>query len=74
MQFNADVADGMPWKFIPTQREVILFVDAYIKHTHTDVLILTRLLTGVVASFIWCLYFLEHPLHETKPRTAQAQH
>lgn len=24
MQFNADVADGMPWKFIPTQREVML--------------------------------------------------
>lgn len=22
VQFNADVADGMPWKFIPTQREV----------------------------------------------------
>ncbi|VAI01739.1 unnamed protein product [Triticum turgidum subsp. durum] len=22
IQFNADVADGMPWKFIPTQREV----------------------------------------------------
>lgn len=25
MQFNADVADGMPWKFTPTQREVIFF-------------------------------------------------
>lgn len=24
VQFNADVADGMPWKFIPTQREVML--------------------------------------------------
>lgn len=24
VQFNADVADGMPWKFIPTQREVLL--------------------------------------------------
>ncbi|XP_019058313.1 PREDICTED: cytochrome c oxidase assembly protein COX11, mitochondrial isoform X2 [Tarenaya hassleriana] len=22
VQFNADVADGMPWKFVPTQREV----------------------------------------------------
>ncbi|XP_009389648.1 cytochrome c oxidase assembly protein COX11, mitochondrial-like isoform X3 [Musa acuminata AAA Group] len=22
VQFNADVADGMPWKFTPTQREV----------------------------------------------------
>ncbi|GFS39479.1 cytochrome c oxidase assembly protein CtaG / Cox11 family [Actinidia rufa] len=22
VQFNADVADGMPWKFLPTQREV----------------------------------------------------
>lgn len=22
VQFNADIADGMPWKFIPTQREV----------------------------------------------------
>ncbi|KAF3320531.1 cytochrome c oxidase assembly protein ctaG [Carex littledalei] len=22
VQFNADVADGMPWRFIPTQREV----------------------------------------------------
>ncbi|EEF34242.1 cytochrome C oxidase assembly protein cox11, putative [Ricinus communis] len=22
VQFNADVADGMPWKFIPTQREL----------------------------------------------------
>lgn len=22
IQFNADVADGMPWEFIPTQREV----------------------------------------------------
>ena len=22
MQFNADVADGMQWKFTPTQREV----------------------------------------------------
>ncbi|EPS69466.1 hypothetical protein M569_05299, partial [Genlisea aurea] len=22
VQFNADVADGMPWKFIPTQRQV----------------------------------------------------
>ncbi|PKA65657.1 Cytochrome c oxidase assembly protein COX11, mitochondrial [Apostasia shenzhenica] len=22
VQFNADVADGMPWKFIPTQREI----------------------------------------------------
>ncbi|CAI9752739.1 unnamed protein product [Fraxinus pennsylvanica] len=22
LQFNADVADGMPWKFVPTQREV----------------------------------------------------
>lgn len=26
MQFNADVADGMPWKFIPTQREVLYFI------------------------------------------------
>lgn len=25
VQFNADVADGMPWKFIPTQREVLSF-------------------------------------------------
>jgi cytochrome c oxidase assembly protein Cox11 len=25
VQFNADVADGMPWKFIPTQREVIIW-------------------------------------------------
>ncbi|CAA2996047.1 cytochrome c oxidase assembly COX11, mitochondrial [Olea europaea subsp. europaea] len=25
VQFNADVADGMPWKFVPTQREVLLF-------------------------------------------------
>jgi hypothetical protein len=23
VQFNADVADGMPWKFVPTQREVL---------------------------------------------------
>ncbi|KAL6001392.1 Cytochrome c oxidase assembly protein cox11, mitochondrial [Asimina triloba] len=22
VQFNADIADGMPWKFVPTQREV----------------------------------------------------
>lgn len=22
VQFNADVADGMPWKFTPSQREV----------------------------------------------------
>ncbi|GAB2278491.1 hypothetical protein Dimus_013172, partial [Dionaea muscipula] len=22
VQFNVDVADGMPWKFVPTQREV----------------------------------------------------
>ena len=25
VQFNADVADGMPWKFVPTQREVLPF-------------------------------------------------
>lgn len=25
VQFNADVADGMPWKFVPTQREVFSF-------------------------------------------------
>lgn len=24
MQFNADVADGLPWKFTPCQREVLL--------------------------------------------------
>jgi len=24
VQFNADVADGMPWKFVPTQREVCI--------------------------------------------------
>ena len=24
VQFNADVADGMQWKFTPTQREVCL--------------------------------------------------
>ena len=23
MQFNADVADGLPWKFTPCQREVL---------------------------------------------------
>lgn len=23
VQFNADVADGMQWKFVPTQREVL---------------------------------------------------
>lgn len=28
MQFNADVADGMPWKFVPTQREVP--IDIYV--------------------------------------------
>ncbi|RYR08279.1 hypothetical protein Ahy_B05g075878 [Arachis hypogaea] len=28
VQFNADIADGMPWKFIPTQRETdIVFSD-----------------------------------------------
>ncbi|XP_031285713.1 cytochrome c oxidase assembly protein COX11, mitochondrial isoform X2 [Pistacia vera] len=25
VQFNADVADGMPWKFIPTQREAAVY-------------------------------------------------
>ena len=31
MQFNADVADGMQWKFVPTQREVLPFTI----HIHT---------------------------------------
>ena len=26
VQFNADVADGMQWKFIPTQREVCFYL------------------------------------------------
>lgn len=32
VQFNADVADGMPWKFTPTQREVsmITFLVLYL--------------------------------------------
>ncbi|KAK5835585.1 hypothetical protein PVK06_011277 [Gossypium arboreum] len=25
VQFNADVADGMPWKFVPTQREAAIY-------------------------------------------------
>jgi cytochrome c oxidase assembly protein Cox11 len=32
VQFNADVADGMQWKFVPTQREVLPFT---IQYTHT---------------------------------------
>jgi len=24
VQFNADIADGMQWKFVPAQREVII--------------------------------------------------
>ena len=31
VQFNADVADGMQWKFVPTQREVLPFTI----HIHT---------------------------------------
>ncbi|RZR81543.1 hypothetical protein BHM03_00007797 [Ensete ventricosum] len=27
VQFNADVADGMQWKFTPTQREVFFYID-----------------------------------------------
>ncbi|CAA2976391.1 cytochrome c oxidase assembly COX11, mitochondrial [Olea europaea subsp. europaea] len=30
VQFNADVADGMPWKFVPTQREVLMLC-AYLR-------------------------------------------
>ncbi|XP_021815343.1 cytochrome c oxidase assembly protein COX11, mitochondrial-like isoform X1 [Prunus avium] len=30
VQFNADVADGMQWKFIPTQREVFLIQYVYL--------------------------------------------
>ena len=30
VQFNADVADGMQWKFIPTQREVFLVQYVYL--------------------------------------------
>jgi hypothetical protein len=26
VQFNADIADGMPWKFVSTQREVCLYL------------------------------------------------
>lgn len=29
MQFNADVADGMPWKFVPTQREVLININVF---------------------------------------------
>lgn len=32
MQFNADVSDGMPWKFTPTQNQV--FPDAFMKDTN----------------------------------------
>ncbi|OWM70477.1 hypothetical protein CDL15_Pgr011953 [Punica granatum] len=29
VQFNADVADGMQWKFTPTQREVLSFATVH---------------------------------------------
>lgn len=35
VQFNADVADGMPWKFVPTQREVILLTSGSL-HSHSS--------------------------------------
>jgi hypothetical protein len=46
VQFNADVADGMPWKFVPTQREVLPFtlslslsLSLYIYiYTHTHII------------------------------------
>lgn len=37
MQFNADVADGMPWKFIPTQREVAIDINVIYVPMRTNV-------------------------------------
>lgn len=37
MQFNADVADGMPWKFIPTQREVPIDINVFYVPMRTNV-------------------------------------
>lgn len=71
MQFNADVADGMPWKFIPTQREVFPFANACFTHTHIlhkNVLILILLLVFVCACTIFRLLFLSSGIlvHEQK--------
>ena len=34
MQFNADIADGLPWKFTPTQRAVIFYFSQFRKYFH----------------------------------------
>lgn len=55
VQFNADVADGMQWKFVPTQREVLPFtihIHTYIHkyaHAHLCTLTQTSLFTKILA-------------------------